>query len=422
MTAAIESVLYRAPSVDTPARTVASTPPRLVVPGVEDGHWGLRNERELGFFGGPVAGSVFLAELERAGLRGRGGAGFPAYRKWEVVAAATGPKVVVANGHEGEPASSKDKWLLTRRPHLVLDGLLIAAEVVGADEAIVYVSHSETKAVVDRAIAEIRDSGLVPEGLRLRTHQGENTYVAGEESAVCQSINGFPAKPTSKPPRPFQVGVRGLPTLINNVETLAHAAWIRVHGAAEFASVGSGTSKGTALFTLTGACRMPGVFEMSLGRPIIDLVVAGGGADKPMSGILIGGWFGGILSGDHSDLLCCYDAVRAAGSGLGCAAVTVLGADDDIILLAGELSAWFQRESAMQCGVCVSGTTAVARAFRQVLRGDADPVHHENLVRWGRTTPGRGACGFVDGAFTLARTAGAELARRAEASTKETRG
>lgn len=417
MTIAIDTALYRAPSLDTPARVVESTPPRLVLPGVGSGDWGLRNERELGFFGEPVDGPAFLAELERSGLRGRGGAGFPAHRKWATVAAAAGPKVVVANGHEGEPASLKDTWLLTRRPHLVLDGLLLAAAVVGADDALVYASHPEAVAAVERAIGEIRSAGLVPENVRLRVHLAEDTYVAGEESAVCQSINGFPAKPTSKPPRPYQQGVNGLPTLVSNVETLAHAAWIHVHGATEFASVGSGSSKGTALFTLTGACSSPGVYEMSLGRPVLDLATAGTMAGT-MTGMLIGGWFGGILTGDHSALHCCYDAVRAAGSGLGCAAVTVLGPDDDIIEIAGELSAWFRQESAMQCGICVSGTNAIARAFRQVLSGSDDPAHRHNLMRWGTTTPGRGACGFADGAFTLARTAGAELARREENSSK----
>ncbi|MEE2060354.1 NADH-ubiquinone oxidoreductase-F iron-sulfur binding region domain-containing protein [Rhodococcus artemisiae] len=415
MTTSIDTALYRAPSLDTPARVVGSTPPRLVLPGIDSTDWGLQNERELGYFGEPIDGPDFLIELERSGLRGRGGAGFPAHLKWATVAAAPGPKVVVANGHEGEPASLKDTWLLTRRPHLVLDGLLLAAATVGADEAIVYVSRPEAVAAVERAIDEVRTAGLIPENLRVSVHRAEHTYVAGEESAVCRSIGGFPAKPTSKPPRPFQQGVHGLPTLISNVESLAHAAWIRVHGAEEFASVGSASSKGTALFTLTGACASPGVFEMSLGLPLLDLASAGGMV-TPMTGVLIGGWFGGILTGDHGATLCCYDAVRAIGSGLGCAAVTVLGPDDDIIEMAGELSAWFQHESAMQCGTCVSGTNAIARAFRQVLRGDDDPSHRQNLMRWGATTPGRGACGFIDGAFTLARTAGAELARRKDNS------
>lgn len=411
MTLATGSALYRAPSVNAPARVVGGTPARLVLPEVVAGSWGLSDEIRHGFFGPAVDSADFLAELEKSGLRGRGGAGFPAYRKFAAVAQAGGESVVVANGHEGEPASVKDRWLLTHRPHLVLDGLLIAAEVTRSSEAIVYVSDPDAVVAVDRAIRDVVLAGLVPDGLTLRSHQGANTYVAGEESAVCQSINGFAAKPTSKPPRPFQSGVRGLPTLISNVETLAHVAWIKRFGVDEFVTVGSGTSGGTALFTLTGAVETPGIYEMSLGSTMADLLSAGSATDR-VGGLMIGGWFGGVLSGDHSDLVCCYDAVRAAGSGLGCAAITVLGDNDDLVAIAGELSAWFQSESAMQCGVCVSGTSAISRTFRQVLSGDTSPVHPENLLRWGSSLSGRGACAFIDGASTLARTAGAELVRR----------
>ncbi|MGV9745850.1 NADH-ubiquinone oxidoreductase-F iron-sulfur binding region domain-containing protein [Rhodococcus zopfii] len=414
MTVAVESVLYRASSAGGPSGVVGDTPARLVLPDTAAGAFGLERERAFGFFGSPVDPAAFLAELERSGLRGRGGAGYPAHRKFAAVAGAHGETVVVANGHEGEPASAKDRWLLTHRPHLVLDGLLLAAVVTGASEAIVYVSDADALASVEGAIAELAAAGLVPDGLALRTHRAEHTYVAGEESAVCRSINGFPAKPTSKPPRPYESGVRGLPTLISNVETLAHVAWIRRHGAAAFAEVGSGTSSGTALFTLTGAVERPGVYEMSLGKTIDHLIESAGGATAGIGGLMVGGWFGGLLAGDRSSLVCCYDAVREAGSGLGCAAVTVLGRNDDLVEVAGELSTWFQSESAMQCGVCVSGTNAIARAFRQMQRGDTSTVHQENLIRWGDTLTGRGACGFIDGAAALARTAGAELARRSE--------
>ncbi|MFW0784875.1 NADH-ubiquinone oxidoreductase-F iron-sulfur binding region domain-containing protein [Gordonia sp. CPCC 206044] len=413
MTLAIASALHRAPAPEVPAQVVAGSPARLVVPGVEGPTWGLESERALGFFARSHDGPTIIDELERSGLRGRGGAGFPAHRKWVSVAAAPGPKVVVANGHEGEPASSKDRWLLTRRPHLVLDGLLLAARAVEAEEAIVYLSDTAVAAVVDRAIGDLAAADLIPQGLTVRTHVAEHTYVAGEESAVCRSINGGPAKPLSKPPRPYQAGVRGLPTLISNVESLAHAAWTAVHGADAFASVGSATSKGTALFTITGAVETPGVYEMSLGATVAELIAAAGGGPGS-TGLMVGGWFGGILHGDHTDMTCCYEAMRAAGTGLGCAAVTVLGPDDDVLDIAAELADWFRQESAAQCGVCVSSTNAIARAVRQVVRGDDPTAHRQNLLRWGGDISGRGACGFVDGAATLARTVGAELERRAQ--------
>ncbi len=410
---AAPSILHRAPALDTPARTAAGCPPRLVVPGVEDPGWGLADERARGHLGGPVDPEKLLAELERSGLRGRGGAGFPAHRKWRSVASADGPAVVVANGHEGEPASGKDTWLLTRRPHLVLDGLLLAAQVTGADEAIVYVSRPAAATAVERAIDALHVAGLIPASLTLRIHRAEHRYVAGEESAVCRAINSGIAKPTDKPPRPFESGVRGRPTLVSNVETLAHAAWIRVHGGEAFAAAGNGASTGTALFTVSGAVAEPGVYEMELGRPLADLFDAAGGPTGTSAGMLMGGWFNGILPGDHSALACCYDAMRAAGTGLGCGAVTVLGPDDDLVETAGALAAWYGEESALQCGICINGTRAIARTFRRIERGDEDPAHRTRLATWGATTPGRGACGLVDGAFALARTAAEELERRA---------
>lgn len=414
MTVAAESVLYRAPDTAAAASVVGNTPARLVHPDTATGALPLNQEQELGYLGPRVAPEVLLAELERSGLRGRGGAGYSTARKFAAVAAATGDKVVVANGHEGEPASSKDRWLLRHRPHLVLDGLLLAAAAVGASEAIIYVSDPDAAAAIEYAINELEIVGLVPDNLALRTHRVEHTYVAGEESAVCQSINGFAAKPTAKPPRPYESGVRGLPTLINNVETLAHVAWIHRYGAAEFARVGTETSPGTALFTVTGAVAHPGVYEMTLGATIGDLIAAAGGATTDITGMLIGGWFGGMLAGDHSDLICCYDAMRKADVGLGCAAITILSDRDDLVQVAGELSSWFRAESAMQCGVCVSGTAAIARAFNRIARADNPDLHTDNLIRWGNTLTGRGACGFIDGAAALARTAGAELARRSE--------
>ncbi len=411
MTTALRSALHLAPSLDTPARVAGDPPGRLVVPGVESSGWGLADERELGFFGPTLESGQFLAELARSGLRGRGGAGFPAYRKWSAVAASP-DSVVVANGHEGEPASGKDAWLLTRRPYLVLDGLLTAAVVTGSGEAVVYASEPAVLASVHAAVAEVVAAGLVPPGVVLRVHEAPPGYVAGEESAVVAAINGRPAKPVSKPPRPFEVGVRGLPTLVSNVETFAHAAWIRRYGAAEFARAGTAASRGTALFTVTGRVAAPGVYEMPLGATISDLVAVAGGGAVPMTGALLGGWFNGISLGDVGALSCCYDAMRAAGTGLGCGAITVLGPDDDLVALAAELAVWFQNESALQCGSCFTGTKAIARAYRQILRGEDAARHMTDLTRWGSDLPGRGVCGLIDGAAALARSGVEELARR----------
>ncbi|GAA4970970.1 NADH-ubiquinone oxidoreductase-F iron-sulfur binding region domain-containing protein [Streptomyces hyderabadensis] len=383
--------------------------PRLVVAGSEEARLHLAAERALGTYEPGTEGGEFLDELERSGLTGRGGAAFPAHIKWRGVVAGEGPRVVVANGEEGEPASGKDRWLLTHRPHLVLDGLLLAARTVRAGRAVVYLSHPETVAAVRGALDELAAAGD-DRAREVEIHVVDPTYVAGEESALCRSVNGGPALPTAKPPRPHESGVDGRPTLVSNVETLAHAAWLARNGADAFRAQGTAASPGTALVTLSGACGAPGVYEVPLGRTIRQLFdEVGGGLAEESHGFLVGGWFGGVLRRERAqDTPCCYDALRTLGSGLGCGAITALGADDTPVRVAADLAAWYARESAGQCGVCVNGTKAIRDTFARIADGAGSADDRDKLVRWGDTLPGRGACAFLNGAATLARSAVAQ--------------
>ncbi|MEV7005066.1 NADH-ubiquinone oxidoreductase-F iron-sulfur binding region domain-containing protein [Streptosporangium sp. NPDC051022] len=347
---------------------------------------------------GPVTCGDLIAEIEAAGLRGRGGAGFPAHIKWRAVAANPGPRVVVANGEEGEPVSHKDRWLLTHRPHLVLDGLLLAAQAVGADRAVVYLSHSDTVTAIGAALAERAPA------VRVDVHVVEPTYVAGEESAACRSISGGPALPQARPPRVCDQGVDGHPTLVSNVETLAHAAWIARHGAAAYRRRGTPESPGTTLVTLTGAVAEPGVYEVPFGLTLTELFDVAGGFTCDPAGFVMGGWFGGLLGPRHANLRVTYEDVRAAGSGLGCGAVTALAAGQEPLAVAADITAWYAEESARQCGVCVRGTAAIRDAFAALRSGTASGKDRADLARWGETLPGRGACAFLDGAAGWART------------------
>jgi NADH:ubiquinone oxidoreductase, NADH-binding (51 kD) subunit len=377
--------------------------PRLVVPGTDRGRLSLDAERELGTYA-PVGDLDVVAELAAAGLRGRGGAAFPAHVKWAAVAAAPGPRVVVANGEEGEPASAKDRWLLTHRPHLVLAGLLLAARTVGAERGVVYLAHPETVTAVRAALDELAAAGLRPTDVRIDVHVVDPAYVAGEETAACSAISGGAALPRAKPPRPHESGVDGRPTLVSNVETLAHAAWICRHGADAYRLAGTSASPGTTLVTLGGACLRPGVYEVPFGPSVRDLftTVAGGFTTEP-AGYVMGGWFGGLLAAQRGDVACCYDAVRAVGSGLGCGAITALG-DADPVVVAAAIADWYARESAAQCGVCIRGTASIRDALGALRDGRATGAEPANLTRWGTGLVGRGACAFLDGAAALART------------------
>lgn len=360
----------------------------------------LAEERDLGSYA-PVDPGGVIDELDRAGLRGRGGAGFRAAIKWRTVATAE-RCVVVANGEEGEPASFKDRWLLTHRPHAALDGLLLAADVLGAERAVVYLSHPETAAAIEAALAELPAELAA----RIETCVVGHRYVAGEESAVVRAINGGPALPTAKPPRVFESGVDGLPTLVNNVETLAHAAWIARHGAAAYRNQGTASSPGSALVTLTGACARPGVYEVPYGPTLRELLVRCTGTDPGAApGLMMGGWFAGIAEpAEVLDCTWCYDALSAVGSAVGCGSVTVLPAGQPVADVAAQLARWYAAESSQQCGVCSKATVAIAETLARVRDGMAESGDTENLQRWGTSLRGRGACAFLDGAANLART------------------
>ncbi len=234
--------------------------------------------------------TALLEQVDRSGLLGRGGAAFPLGTKLRPVRAAGlrgSDTVVVANGEEGEPASVKDRWLLRMRPHLVLDGLRLAAAMVGAGRAYVYVSDERAATAVTDALAELAPQTFGTTEITVVTV--EPGYVAGEETAAVRRINGGPAKPTDKPPRPFEEGVLGLPTMVGNVETLANLPFIHEHGAAGFRAVGTPASPGTFLATITGAGRPPVLYEIPHGAAFSTLLEVHGVNAESVRGALMGG-------------------------------------------------------------------------------------------------------------------------------------
>ena len=222
--------------------------------------------------------------VEASGLTGRGGAGYPAGRKMRAVAAGPGRKAVVANGAEGEPASHKDRLLLTRLPHLVLDGIALAAQAVGADEAYLCVHGTDGALLghLDRAVAEREAAGRDPVPIQVTGIPGR--YVSSEQSSIVQYLNGGPGKPTFSPPRPHERGVHGKPTLVHNVETLAHLALIARRGDHWFRGAGLPSAPGTMLVTVSGAVRRPGVYEIEMGTTAGEVIALAGGPAKSPAG------------------------------------------------------------------------------------------------------------------------------------------
>jgi NADH:ubiquinone oxidoreductase subunit F (NADH-binding) len=342
-----------------------------------------------------------LGQVERSGLQGRGGAAFPLAVKLRAVRdngrGSAGP-VVVANGEEGEPVSIKDRWLLRHRPHLVLDGLRLAAAIVGADRAYVYVSDAESARSVETALTEHAFGDITIELFNV-----DPGYISGEETAVTRAINGGPVKPTDKPPRPFQKGVGGLPTLVSNVETLANLPYLRRHGSAAFRSLGTSSSPGTFLVTLTGGGRPPGLYEVPHGLPFGELLALHGISSGQVQGALLGGYFAGLLNRTVLDATLDHETLRGLGSGLGCGAIAVI-TDDCPVAVAASVLAYFDRENAGQCGSCFNGTAAMAAVAGALRDGVATSEDLDRLRRWSVTLRGRGACATLDAATNVAGT------------------
>ena len=340
---------------------------------------------------------TILDAVEASGLRGRGGGGFPTALKMRAVRDAGRRAVVVANGAEGEPISGKDKTLLAYVPHLVLDGAVVAARAVRAREAIIAVPHF-LQPVVAHAIAERNDGRISLQAVAV-----PEAFVAGEETALVQFLNGGPALPTFTPPRPFERGVRGLPTLVQNVETLAHLGLIARYGPTWFRAVGTPGEPGSALVTLSGAVRNPGVYEVAIGHPLELLLAGAGGLSGPAAAYLVGGYFGTWLPAEREVILSDEDLAQD-GAALGARAVVVLPEGACGVRETARIARYLADESAGQCGPCVHGLDAVATDLEQVL----DRTHRVDGPRLQRrldVIAGRGACRHPDGAVRMVASA-----------------
>jgi NADH:ubiquinone oxidoreductase subunit F (NADH-binding) len=362
---------------------------------------------------GPVqagAADRLIAEVERSGLTGRGGGAFPAGRKLRTVAQAArrggrSGAVVVANGSESEPASSKDTVLLRSAPHLVLDGVALAAAAVGASRA--YLCLGERARAGERAL---RDAIVLREQARLNYVPVELAataagYLSGQETALIATLNGGPPLPTLVPPLPAERGAHRRPTLVMNVETLAHIALIGRYGARWFRELGSATSAGSALVTVSGAVSRPGVYEIPLGLRLGDLLRRAGLPERPQA-VLTGGYFGAWLPlPDALGLGLSEEDLRPAGAALGPGVLAVLPESRCGLAETARVVSYLASQNAGQCGPCANGMPAMAEAMSWIAFGQPEA----DLVGWAqqltRLVTGRGACHLPDGAAALVASA-----------------
>jgi len=345
------------------------------------GYRGLMEAREKG-------GAWALEQVAQAGLRGRGGSGDgrPIGLKWRRVATATAPeRHVVANGAESQAVSRKDRYLLACFPHRVLEGLLIAAHAVGARQTWLYVRGDSPEALAGarEAVAEANAAGLLA-GVTVTVQPSAPTAVSGEETAILDALEGLEGYPQPKPPRPEEIGLRGRPTLVQNVESLAAVAALFRLGPDRIRSAGTRTCPGTALFTVTGAVDRPGVYEVPYGTPLADLLkLAGAPAREEILAVLPGGLGSGPLRPDELDVPLTYEDLVALGSSMGNSAVIVFRRDGATLpALVRENVALLGRGSCGQCRGCKEGHESLLRALKAGDRAEA--VRRAEVLLYGR--------------------------------------
>jgi NADH-quinone oxidoreductase subunit F len=330
--------------------------------------------------------AAVVAELDASGLRGRGGAGFPAGRKAAFLPQGDMDKYLVCNADESEPGTFKDRELMQKSPHMLIEGIIIAAHAAGANHAFIYIrgEYEEQARILDSALAEAHAAGYTGERIlggdfscSLVLHRGAGAYICGEETGLLDSLEGKRGNPRLKPPFPAAQGLYQGPTLINNVETLSTMPHIILMGGAEYAKHGVANSSGTKLVSVSGHVQRPGNYEVELGTPSREIIydLAGG----PPEGRRVKLWFPGgssspVLTADDLDIPYDFDSLAKAGSMLGSGAIIVVDESTPVLDVALKLAKFYRHESCGKCTPCREGTNWTVRVLERIAAGEATPM------------------------------------------------
>ena len=350
-----------------------------------------------------------LQEIADSGLRGRGGAGFPAGKKWAFTAeSAETPHYVVLNGGEDEPGSKKDRLLMENLPHLVLEGLILASYAVKASTAYLYINalYEEATRSMSDALAEAKSAGYWGDrigggdfSLDIMLSPAPANYVAGEDTAALEVIEGKKPLPRQKPPFPATAGLFGKPTAVNNVETLANVAPIIARGAKWYRSFGTAESAGTMIFSLNEEVHRPGIYELPFGTPLRYLIEECGGGVK--NGIRIkaiqpGGPSSAFLPGEKIDVPLDHNSVREAGSAIGCGVVHPITTESCIVEETLKIAEFFSVESCGQCPACRMETNMLAAMLKKVQQGQGGQPILDQFAKVIAFNKGKGFCNLVN--------------------------
>ncbi|HTM08427.1 MAG TPA: NADH-ubiquinone oxidoreductase-F iron-sulfur binding region domain-containing protein [Verrucomicrobiae bacterium] len=350
-----------------------------------------------------------LQEIDASGLRGRGGAGFPTGKKWAFTAdTPETPRYIILNGGEDEPGSKKDRVLMESVPHLILEGIILAAYAVGASKAYLYINAAYKDAIesMEQALAEAKKLGYVGErisgkdfGLEVLFAPAPHEYVAGEDTAVIEVIEGKKPLPRQKPPFPATAGLYGKPTAVNNVETLANVAPIILRGSEWYRGIGTAESPGTMVFSLDDQVNRPGVYELPFGTPLRYLIEDCGGGTrdgKKIKAVLPGGPSSAFLTGDQLDVALDHNSVRAAGSSIGCGVIGIFTEGRCIVEETLKIAEFFAAESCGQCPACRMETNTLAMLLKKIQQGQGSAPMLEQFGKVIAFNKGKGFCSLIN--------------------------
>jgi len=352
------------------------------------------------------------AEVKKANLRGRGGAGFPAGLKWGFLPDDGRPRYLCCNADESEPGTFNNRMLIEYNPHLLIEGILLAAYAVRAARSFIYIRGEFRKGyrVLLDAIEQARAKGYVGDRIlgtdfsqEIVVHRGAGAYICGEETGLLSSLEGGRGEPRNKPPFPAVAGLYGMPTVVNNVETLCNVPFIIDRGADWFLSIGTEKSPGTKIFSVSGAVNRPGNYELPLGVTLGELIEVAGGL-KPgskLKAVQPGGASSPVLLPNNLDLPLDFDSVQQAGSILGTAGVMIFDQNVCMVRTALYYADFFSHESCGQCTPCREGTAWTARLLRKIERGEGTPEDIEILKSLRGTMSGTTICLLSDFSITF---------------------
>jgi NADH-quinone oxidoreductase subunit F len=346
-----------------------------------------------------------IAELKRAGLRGRGGAGFPTWKKWELCRNAPGAmKYVIANADEGDPGAFMNRALIESDPHAVLEGMLIGGYAIGARQGVVYVRAEYPLAVerLKKAIGQMRASGLLGKNIlgsgfdfEITLKEGAGAFVCGEETALIASVEGQRGMPRPRPPYPADRGLHGCPTLINNTETFGTVPAILRNGGEWFQQFGAPGNPGTKTFSLVGKVRHTGLIEVPLGMTLRQIVYEiGGGTKLPVKAVQTGGPLGGCLPEDRLDTPITYETMREQGSMMGSGGLIVMDEGTCIVDMARYFIHFAQNESCGNCTPCRIGTRILMETLEKIVRGEGEAEDLDVMRRAANTMTKTALCGL----------------------------